>query len=163
MACTTVYTHIGLLTSKGLAQRGEWRRRMEEEEVRNEWSQYGPRTVTASTPGMSTLDPSSPLLSSSSELHSDPGAPMTGSARRPIQEFPPRLWSSAAATKPLSGGVAQLKPDSVLVRCPADRATQTLEWIDVLMTAEVTSRKETLDLLAQIECKTLAMCDAQPN
>jgi hypothetical protein len=48
MACTTVYTHIGLLTSKGLAQRGEWRRRMEEKEVRNEWSQYGPRTVTVS-------------------------------------------------------------------------------------------------------------------
>jgi hypothetical protein len=46
MACTTVYTHIGLLTSKGLAQREEWRRRMEEKEVRNEWSQYGPRTVT---------------------------------------------------------------------------------------------------------------------
>jgi hypothetical protein len=42
-----MYTHIGLLTSKGLAQREEWRRRMEEKEVRNEWSQYGPRTVTA--------------------------------------------------------------------------------------------------------------------
>jgi hypothetical protein len=69
-----------------------------------------------STPGTSTLDPSSPLLSSSSGLHSDPGAPMTGSARRPMQEFPPRLWSSVAVTKPLSGGVAQLKPDSVLVR-----------------------------------------------
>jgi hypothetical protein len=48
MACTTVYTHIGLLTSKGLAQRGEWRRQMEEKEVRNEWSQYGPRTITHS-------------------------------------------------------------------------------------------------------------------
>jgi hypothetical protein len=47
MACTTVYTHIGLLMSKGLAQQGEWRRRMAEKEVRNEWSQYGPRTVTA--------------------------------------------------------------------------------------------------------------------
>jgi hypothetical protein len=34
MACTTVYTHIGLLTSKGLVQRGEWRRRMEGKEVR---------------------------------------------------------------------------------------------------------------------------------
>jgi hypothetical protein len=48
MACTTVYTHIGLLTSKGLAQRGEWRRRMEEKDVRNEWSQYSARTVTSS-------------------------------------------------------------------------------------------------------------------
>jgi hypothetical protein len=46
MVCTTEYTHIGWLTSKGLAQRGEWRQRMEEKEVRNEWSQYGPRTVT---------------------------------------------------------------------------------------------------------------------
>jgi hypothetical protein len=116
-----------------------------------------------STPGTSTLDPSSPLLSSSSGLHSDPGAPMTGSARRPMQEFPPRLWSSVAVTKPLSGGVAQLKPDSVLVRRPADGATQTLEWTDVLMTAEVTSRKETLDLIVQIECKMLAMFDTQPN
>jgi hypothetical protein len=26
LACTTVYIHIGLLTSKGLAQREEWRR-----------------------------------------------------------------------------------------------------------------------------------------
>jgi hypothetical protein len=47
MACTTVYTHISLLTSKGLAQRGEWRQRMGEKEVRNEWPQYGPRTVTS--------------------------------------------------------------------------------------------------------------------
>jgi hypothetical protein len=46
MACTTVYTHISLLTSKGLTQRGGWRRRMKEKEVRNEWSQYGLRTVT---------------------------------------------------------------------------------------------------------------------
>jgi hypothetical protein len=46
MACTTVYTHIGLLTSKGLAQREEWRRRMEEKEVNNGWSQYGLRIVT---------------------------------------------------------------------------------------------------------------------
>jgi hypothetical protein len=31
--CAQRYTHIGLLTSKGLAQREEWRRRMEEKEV----------------------------------------------------------------------------------------------------------------------------------
>jgi hypothetical protein len=46
MACTTVYIHISLLTSKGLAQQGAWQRRMAEKEVRNEWSQYSPRTVT---------------------------------------------------------------------------------------------------------------------
>jgi hypothetical protein len=46
MACTTVYTHIGLLTSKGLAQQGEWRRQMEEKEVNNGWSQYSLRIVT---------------------------------------------------------------------------------------------------------------------
>jgi hypothetical protein len=50
MACTTVYTHIGLLTSKGLAQQGEWRRQMEEKEVNNGWSQYGLRTVTHTFP-----------------------------------------------------------------------------------------------------------------
>jgi hypothetical protein len=35
MACTTMYTHIGLLTSKGLAQREEWQGQMEEKEVNN--------------------------------------------------------------------------------------------------------------------------------
>jgi hypothetical protein len=42
----TVHTHISLLTSKGLAQQEEGQGRMEEKEVNNGWSQYGPRTVT---------------------------------------------------------------------------------------------------------------------
>lgn len=65
------------------------------------------------------------------------------------------------ATQPLSG--THLKPDSVLIRQPANGTSQSLKWTDVLMTAELTSRKEMLGLTSQIECSTLAIFDVQPN
>lgn len=67
-----------------------------------------------------------------------------------------------AATQPLPGD-SLLKPDSVLVRRPADGVTGPPGWADVLMTAELTSRQQTLNLFVQIESKVLAMFDAQPN
>ena len=67
-----------------------------------------------------------------------------------------------AATRPLRGD-SPLKPDSVLVRQPADGVTEPPGWADVLMTAELTSIEKTLDLAVQIESRVLAMFDAQPN
>ncbi|KAI5983960.1 hypothetical protein EDD15DRAFT_2375787 [Pisolithus albus] len=123
----------------------------------------------ASTPGTtfipaeSIFDTSPPLLhSSSSGLQSDPGAPTLEPACQPTQGIL-RNWSSAAATKPLAGGIARLKPDSMLVWKSVVGATQNLDWGDVLMTAELTSKNAWLELTSQIECKALAMFDVQPN
>lgn len=80
----------------------------------------------------------------------------------PKMEIPPRGWSSSTATRPLSGDI-QIKPDCVLVRQPAGGVSQDLDWADVLMTAELTSRTQTMNLTSQIECRALAMFDAQPN
>ena len=128
--------------------------------------------ANVSIPDGFALDPSSPTFSPLSSVPSpqsdhdvsasDHGASASCSSRRPKHEFPPRLWSSVAATKSLPGD-SLLKPDSVLVQQPADGITEPPGWADVLMTAELTSRDKTLDLTVQIESKALAMFDAQPN
>ena len=69
-------------------------------------------TSATSAPNISI--PTSSPLSSALPLQSDHDAPASSSSRRPKHEFPPRLWSSVAATQPLSGD-SLLKPDSVLV------------------------------------------------
>ncbi|KAI5981100.1 hypothetical protein EDC04DRAFT_2916895 [Pisolithus marmoratus] len=97
---------------------------------------------TTFTPVASILD-TSPLLHPSSGSHSDPGAPTVPQGAEGIS----RDWSSVAATKPLS----------------AIKATQKLDWGDVLMTAELTSQNASLELTLQIKCKVLAMFNAQPN
>ena len=65
------------------------------------------------------------------------------------------------AMQPFSG--THLKPDSILIRQPVNGTSQSLEWVNVLMTVELTSRKETLGLTLQIKCRTLAIFDMHPN
>ncbi|KAG8214275.1 hypothetical protein J3R82DRAFT_9219 [Butyriboletus roseoflavus] len=105
---------------------------------------------------------SSPIsLPDTSPHHIPASSSMSGTARRHPTETFPRLWSSAA-TQPLLGAF-HLKPDSILIRQPADGTAQKPDWTDVLMTAELTSRQQTLNLTSQIECRALAMFDAQPD
>ena len=116
-------------------------------------------SAPASIPDMpipGTPEPSP--IQPSSHLHPGISAPTP----RSKQEFPPRLWTSVAATQPMQGDT-QLKPDCILVRQPADGITENLSWADVLMTAELTSRPETTNMTLQIESKTLAIFNAQPN
>ena len=63
-------------------------------------------------PDMST--PTSSPLSSVPSSQSDYGASAPRSSHRPKYKFPPRLWSSVTATRPLSGD-SLLKPDCILV------------------------------------------------
>ena len=122
-------------------------------------------TTNASMPDAFAPDTSMPMsspLSSVPSSQSDHGAPPSWSSRRPKHEFPPRLWSSVAATRLLRGD-SPLKPDSVLVRQPADGVTEPPGWADVLMMVELTSIEKTLDLAVQIKSRVLAMFDAQPN
>ena len=114
------------------------------------------------TSGPDTAALTSPSFSLASSLQSDHGASTSWSSHRAKYEFPPRLWSSAAATQSLPGD-SSLKPDSMLVRQPADGVTRPPGWEDMLMTAELTSRQQNLNLSVQIESKALAMFDTQPN
>ena len=124
-----------------------------------------PASPNASMPATfasDTLTPTSSPLSSVPSPQSDYGASAPCTSHRPKYKFPPRLWSSVTATRPLSGD-SLLKPDCILVRQLADGITGPLGWEDVLMTAELTSRQQTLDLTVQIESWMLAMFNAQPN
>ncbi|KIK15954.1 hypothetical protein PISMIDRAFT_16145 [Pisolithus microcarpus 441] len=113
--------------------------------------------------------PDHPSLSSSTDDTASIPTPSIPATTNPNISVPIHSSSSgphsdcAAAVQPLLGSIANLKLDSVLIRWPADGTTQPLDWADVLMTAELTSRKKTLELTSQIKFKALAMFDAQPN
>ncbi|KAI6045930.1 hypothetical protein EDC04DRAFT_2888515 [Pisolithus marmoratus] len=107
------------------------------------------------TEGLSPTDPTADCPSLSSNMDETASIPTTSIPTMPIPD--------------LSGPLANLKEESLLNSGLQQQpynlcgVIQPLEWADVLMTAELTSRKEMLDLTLQIECKVLVMFDAQPN